>query len=304
MVKFDDTTMTGLSIVIPTFNTAQMTLQCCRAVLASMPESTEVIAADDGSSDGTAELLAREVPAVRVVRLETNRGFAAAANRGVAAAIGRVILLLNSDALVEPGALRALLESFNGDDKLGVAGAQLLNEDGTPQWSGGPTPTLLWMVAVVSGVGPLLRFLPRRNRTGGQQREVDWVSGAAMAFHRDVWKVAGPLDERFRFYCQDIEFCICARDSGWRVRIVPEARVTHKLGGTVAAGRRLQHDPERLWSDLLLWGTVRYGRPWSIGARAVLLTAAWLRILSRSLRRDDTTAALIRGARRLAQMDS
>jgi GT2 family glycosyltransferase len=69
-----------LSIVIPTFNTASMTLACCRAVLASMPEAAEVLVVDDGSTDGTAELLPS---GVTVVRLEVNRGFAVAANRGV-----------------------------------------------------------------------------------------------------------------------------------------------------------------------------------------------------------------------------
>jgi GT2 family glycosyltransferase len=67
---------------IPTYDTASMTLRCCEAVLASMPDSSEVIVADDGSTDGTAELLAREAPTVKMVRLEENRGFAAKANRG------------------------------------------------------------------------------------------------------------------------------------------------------------------------------------------------------------------------------
>src|ERR1700692_336105 len=137
--------MPDLSVVIPTFNTAAMTLRCCRAVLASMPDGTEVIVADDGSSDGTAELLARELPSVRIVRLELNRGFAPAANRGVAVARGRIIVLLNSDAIVEEGALQAILTAFDADPILGVAGARLLNEDHTPQWSGGRTPTLAWM---------------------------------------------------------------------------------------------------------------------------------------------------------------
>ena len=74
--------MPDLSVVIPTYDTASMTLRCCRAVLASMPASSEVIVADDGSTDATAELLTRQAPAVKIVRLEENRGFAAAANRG------------------------------------------------------------------------------------------------------------------------------------------------------------------------------------------------------------------------------
>lgn len=264
-------TMRDLSIVIPSYDTAAMTLSCCRAVLESMPDASEVIVADDGSRDGTAELLAREAPEVQVVRLESNRGFAAAANRGVAVASGRIILLLNSDAVVDAAALRAFLFAFDDDPALGVAGARLLNEDGTPQWSGGRTPTLAWMVGAVSGAGHLARWFRRRAKS---PREVDWVSGAAMAFRREAWS---PFSEQFLFYCQDIEFCLQARSAGWRVRVVEEARVTHGLGRTIAAGNPRRQDRERLRRDLLTWGTSHYGRAWSMLARPLLRAVTVLR---------------------------
>lgn len=300
--------MIPLSVVVPTFNTAQLTLRCCRAALEAMPAEGELIVVDDGSTDGTAELLEREVPAARVVRLEKNGGFAVAANRGVAESRGALVLLLNSDAIVEREALRAFGEAFARDAKLGVAGAALVDEDGTPQWSGGKTPTLLWIAAVVSGAGPALGKLRRRRgrRASEAEREqrdvdvdidVDWVSGAAMAFRREVWNAAGPLDERFRFYCQDLAFCLAARDAGWRIRIVGAARVEHALGATIAAGDALHHDPARLWPDLLDWGRARYGRAWGALARVVLVAAAWGRVALRGFRRD----AVWRGARGLAK---
>ena len=291
-------------MVIPTFNTASMTLRCCRAVLASMPEASEVIVADDGSSDGTAELLAREVPSVRVVRLESNRGFAPAANLGIGVAQGRIILLLNSDAMVPDGALRNLVAAFD-DPLLGVAGARLVNEDASPQWSGGRAPTLPWMIGVVSGAG---RFAGLFRRKAEHRHsclcEVDWVSGAAMAFRPEVWKTAGPLEERFRFYCQDIEFCLRARKDGWRVAIVENALVVHAIGGTVAGDDALRHDPARLWPDLLDWGAAYYGRRWSLAARIVLVTVAWARVAWSAVFRRKQTAALIRGARSLQRSDS
>ena len=294
----------GLSIVIPSYNTARMTLRCCQAVLRSMPDDAEVIVADDGSRDGTAELHQLETPQVRVVRLDINRGFAAAANRGIEAAQGRIILLLNSDTVVETDALHTILASFNADPRLGIAGARLVNPDGTPQWSGGRTPTLKWMIGVVSGAGHLARFFRRAPRSNSG-RDIDWVSGAALAFRRDVWKDAGPLDERFLFYCQDIEFCLRAHAAGWRIRIVEDARVIHELGGTIAAGNPLRHDPERLWPDLLTWGKLHYGRSWSAFAQITLTIVAILRIggriIRRPLRRDATTAALIRATRRLVR---
>lgn len=98
----------------------------------------------------------------------------------------------------------------------------------------------------------------------------DWVSGAAMAFRRAVWRDAGPLSERYRFYCQDIEFCLRARRAGWNVRVVDEARVVHGLGKTL-------RDPKLLRSDLLTWGRAEYGDAWWWLARAALSVAAVFR---------------------------
>src|SRR4029079_8196189 len=156
--------------------------------------------------------------------------------------------------------------------------------------------TLPWMIGVVSGAGRFVGRL-RKKRSLGSGGDIDWVSGAAMAFRREVWDAVGPLSERYLFYCQDIEFCLAARHAGWRVRIVQGARVTHGLGRTVAANNALDHDPERLWPDLLTWGRSHYGKTWGTLARGVLVIAAWLRVAAQPRQR----AALKRAARRLSQ---
>lgn len=277
-------TAPSLSIVIPTFNTAAMTLECCRAALAALPHGGEVIVVDDASSDDTCDLLRANVPEVRVLRLERNQRFAGAANAGVAASRGEIVLLLNSDARLERGAPAAFLAAFAREPRLGVAGAQLLNADGTLQWSGGPVPGLLWLTVMVSGVA---RFLPRRRRDRGARSHVAWVSGAAMAFRRAVWNDAGPLEKRYRFYAQDLAFCMHAHTLGWDVRIVDEARVVHDGGSTVRQWRgvaELPHDPALLWPDLLQWGRSQHGAVWAGAARLLMIAAVLPRIAARRLR--------------------
>lgn len=270
-----------VSIVVPTYNTAAMTLECCRAASSALPHAGELIVVDDASTDGTAVLLDRELPLTRMVRRETRGGFSAAVNSGVAVASGELILLLNSDAILSAEALQALMAAFAEDAGLGVAGARLLNPDGTAQWSGGRLPTLPWLFVLASGVAHVLPRRPTR-----VQRSVEWVSGAAMAFRREVWELAGPLRETFRFYAQDVEFCARAVDAGWKVRIVENAPVVHALGGSVRAGLAgaLTHDPTTLWLDLLAWGRLRHGPFWSANARVMMIAAGSIRVAVRRLR--------------------
>jgi len=272
-----------LSVIIPTYDTAEMTLVCCASVVEGLPAEAEVILVDDASTDGTARRVGEAFPSIVVLRQPVNRGFSASVNAGVAASRGELVVLVNSDTRVAAGTLEAFIRAFDEDAHLGVAGAQLINPDGSLQWSAGPVPTLLWMVVAVSGIARLARPFRRRRDAGG---DVGWVSGAAMAFRRRVWEAAGPLREDFRFYAQDLDFCVRAAGLGWRVRLLPEIRVEHRHGGTIARGSALPYKPELLWPDLLTWGRSAYGEAWARRARRAMIVAAALRsMVQRDFRR-------------------
>lgn len=295
-----------LSIVVPTRDTAALTLACLASIAraggragAGSNWRPEVIVVDDASGDDTVERVQTAHPDVRIVRHEAARGFTVAANAGLAAASGSLLLLLNSDTEIDPGGLDALVAAFAHDPELGIAGAQLRHPDGSAQWSGGRRPDCLWLFAEASGAGRLLASLPvyRRARPLGSDadRDVDWVCGAALALRREVWEAIGPLDEAFALYGQDLDLCSRAGDAGYRIRVLHGFAVRHHHGVTVAriersAGR--QHTP-KLWTDLRHWAGKTYGASYARRATWALTAGGWLRLAGRTL-----VGPAVRGARR------
>jgi GT2 family glycosyltransferase len=282
----------SLAVVIPTHDTRELALRAVASVLreaGSWPGPVEIVVVDDGSRDGTAEALASAAPGVRVLRSEVASGFAAAANRGLAAAAGETLLLLNSDAALRAGALGALAAALAEDPQLGVAGAELYYPDGRRQWSGGREPSIAWFFGMASGLAPWSRALPGRRAGaaghGGYGGRVDWVSGAAMALRREVWSRCGPLDEGYAFYCQDLDLCWAARRAGSAVRVVAGFAAVHHHGATIArrgealAGQRL----DLLWPDLVRCVEKYRGASFARGATVALRAGARLRLAARAL---------------------
>jgi len=286
-----------LSVVIPTHGTRELTLRCLSSLAAAGRSDLEIVLVDDGSRDGTAEAAAL-FPAIQVLRNESPEGFTRAANRGLRAARGGVLLLLNSDTEVEPAGLGALLERFSSQPALGVIGAALHYPDGSPQWSGGDEPSLLWLFGLASGIPPLLARLPLYRRAKpltpeSGPRRAGWVTGAALAIRREAWATAGPLDERFRLYAQDLDLCLRVRQAGWEIEISPEFRVLHHHGATIGAQASAlgRQDPGLLWTDLLRWARKHKGEPWAAKAGRALRWGGLLRLAGRRLARPFLTAS-------------
>lgn len=279
-----------LSIVVTTHDTCELTLRCLDSVRACSPESAEVVLVDDGSRDGTERAVRERHPMVKVVSIAPARGFTVAANRGMAEGRGELLCLLNSDTEMHAGTIPRLLGAFADNPRLGVAGAELRFPDGRPQWSAGRVPTPLWLFVLASGLAGLLERLPgyrrlRPVRTGVRGR-VDWICGAAMTIRREAWHAAGGFDERFRFYCQDLDLCLRLREAGWEIAVVSGAQVTHHGGATI--GRRPgavggQCHPALLWTDLVRWAAKRQGPRGADDSARLLRLGGRLRVGTRRL---------------------
>jgi GT2 family glycosyltransferase len=289
----------SLSIVVPTRDTRELTLRCLASIRDAASDA-ELIVVDDASSDDTAVEVRRRHPGAEFLRNDQQAGFTRTANRGLAAAGGDVLLLLNSDTEVTASGLSALRAAFENDARLGIAGAELRYPDGSAQWGAGREPTRLWLFGQASGLPALLGRLPgyRSIKRPGLDAgaAVQWVSGAAMAFRRDAWKDVGPLDEDYLFYCQDLDICLTAADGGWRVAVVPDFVVTHHHGATISAsgGSAARYHPELMWRDLVRFAGKRGGPEAARAAARALRRGARLRLLARRL------AGTLLGRRRLA----
>jgi GT2 family glycosyltransferase len=273
-----------LSVVIPTHDTRELVLKALGAIAPWIAQGAEVIVVDDGSQDGTTDAIRRAHPRVRVLLSPEARGFTVSANEGLAATTGDILLLLNSDTEADPDTLPAMLAAFEADPRLGAAGAILRYPDGSPQWSGGREPSLLWLFGLTSGLPALLgrirgyrRLRPVGVPAGGR---VDWVTGAAMAIRREAWSAVGPLDTQYKFYAQDLDFCLRLKDAGWHVALVPGWHVMHVGGATIGgtnAGSGHSANKDLLLSDLLTWAEKRHGRRHAAKARWLMRTGARIR---------------------------
>ena len=253
-------------------------------------DALEVVVVDDGSIDDTAPRVRASFPATKVIRVDRASGFTASANRGLRESSGELLFLLNSDTEIEPDTPSRFREAFADDSRLGAAGAALHFADGSPQWSGGVEPTMLWMFALTTGATALLDKVPVYRRlhplNPSCRGPVDWVTGAAMVIRRSAWVEVGVLDERFLFYCQDLDYCMRLRDAGWKVAALPAIKVLHYGGATIsrshgAIGAR--YNPELLWKDLVYFTEKRYGPRRAANVARAMRTGAWLRVLSRRL---------------------
>ena len=220
-----------VSIVIVNFNTRDVTAECIDAILAHRPEARyEIVVVDNASSDGSAEWLEARYPDIRLVRSATNLGWAGGNNLGFRAAHGRFVLLLNSDALVRPGAIDRLASFLDAHADVGGVGGNLLNPDGTFQAGPVGFPTLWQEFLIVTRLGQLLRpSYPARGPLPEPQ-EVDWMSGAFLFLRKKAVAQVGFVDERYFLYSDETDLQYRLKQAGWRIVYLPDVDAIH-LGG-------------------------------------------------------------------------
>lgn len=237
--------MVDLSIIIVSWNTADLLSACLESILAdpqvgieNAPPAgihVEIIVVDSASSDGTPALLAARFPQVILLPQTENVGFTRGNNIGLAQARGRHLLLLNPDTEVSPGALKMMLDYLDAHPDVGILGPHTLNSDGSPQSTRRRFPTLSVGLVESTWLQPLA---PRglldayyvNDVADDAIADVDWVQGSALMARRAVYEQIGGLDEGFIMYSEELDWCRRAKNSGWRIVYLGTARIVHHGG--------------------------------------------------------------------------
>ena len=230
--------MNDIAVIIVNWNAREDLRHCLQSLLTDPKLAVDysVWVVDNASSDGSAGMVASEFPNAHLIVNTENVGFSKANNQAIALTDSRYAFLLNSDAAIHPGALEALVAYADAHPKAGVIGPKVLNPDGSLQFSCRRFPSLgagFFRNTYLGRLFPNNKFARdylMTNFDHAHDVPVDWVSGCAMLLRREMVDEIGALDERFYMYCEDVDLCQRAWDSGREVVYAPSAVVTHAIG--------------------------------------------------------------------------
>lgn len=231
-----------VSIIIVSYNTREMTLECLRSVVAETTVSYELLVMDNNSPDGSAEAIAAEFPDIRVWAETDNHGFAKSNNILCKEARGEYVLLLNPDTIVLDGAIDKLMAFAKARPEAKLWGGKTLFGDGSLNATNCWGRMTLWNVFCrTTGLTAIFKSSAFFNSESygtwdrSEEREVDIVSGCYFLMKRDLWNTLGGFDLSFIMYGEEADLCLRAIDShGARPRITPNSVIVHYGGASEA----------------------------------------------------------------------
>ena len=222
--------MINLSIIILSFNTKKLTLDCVKSIFKVYKKNIEngeieIIVSDNNSKDGTIEEI-EKIKGVKLVKNSENFGFSKGNNLGEKKANGKYILFLNSDTQIKDDGFLRMIDFMDENGKAGILGAKLTNPDGSSQKSCGNFYTLFSLLFTLFGKDLIVRKNPDR------MEKVDWVSGASLMIRKNIFEKIKGFDEDFFMYIEDMELCYRVKKLGFEIYFYPDIKLIHKELGS------------------------------------------------------------------------
>jgi hypothetical protein len=228
-----------MSIVLVCWNNKAYLDPCLKSLYEGNLKNTfDVVVVDNGSTDGSQEMLVEKYPDVKLIQNVGNVGLGKASNQGIHATNGRYILLLNNDTLVNGPALDMLIDFLDSHPKAGAVGGKLLNPDGSFQSGYAPFSTLLEEFLIVTHIGEILWTGYPSHGDSDEIKSTGWLSSACLLVRRVALEQVGPLDESYFIYGDEADLQYRLNKAGWKVYFLPESTIIHFGGRSMDRWKR------------------------------------------------------------------
>ena len=272
-----------ISVVIVSYNTRQITLECLRAVHNNMQDMPfEVWVVDNASTDGSPAAIQMAFPEVHLIKNKQNIGYGTANNQAMKQARGEFFLLLNSDAFLKQGTVNSLINYLRQQPEVAVVAPRIVNPDGSLQLScfRFQSPLRAWLENLwISSIFPDHTVLGNYRRWAhDSDRIVDYVIGACMLVRRKAYEQVGKFDEGFFMYAEESDWQRRMRDKGWKVAFTSSGQVVHLAGASGEA----EKSPKRngyFYESLDYYYLKHYGILGLVSFRLAMMVGCFLRMI-------------------------
>jgi hypothetical protein len=216
-----------VSVIVVNYNGENLLPSCLDSIIGQNYEKLEVVVVDNCSSDGSRDLIRSKYPSALLVEMPTNVGYARAANQGITTARGEVFVLADTDAVLAPDWVRAVVRACRAQGAAIVGGKVYFSNRGRLLYSAGGLVNRKNGLAIMRGWAQTDRGVFDR------EEEVDWATGCSLAFERNVIRRIGFLDTGYETYREDVDFCFRAKRAGLKVLYTPDAVSWHLVSATI-----------------------------------------------------------------------
>lgn len=228
-----------MSVVLVCWNNKAYLDPCLKSLYeGGLKCSFDVVVVDNGSTDGSQQMLAEKYPQVKLIQNAGNVGLGKASNQGIEATNGRYVLLLNNDTIVNGPALDVLVEYLDAHSEAGAAAGKLLNPDGSFQSGYAPFSTLLEEFLIVTHIGELLWPGYPSHGDSNEIKETGWMSSACLLLRRAALEQVGLLDESYFIYGDEADLQYRLNQAGWKVVFLPNSSIIHFGGRSMDRWKR------------------------------------------------------------------
>ena len=217
-----------VSIIILNWNGKEDTIECLESLRKLDYPNYEIIVVDNGSTDGSCEILKKNYPYVKLIENKKNLGVAEGNNLGIYQAKGEYILLLNNDIVVDRDLLKELLTVLESNPGIGIVGPTMYYYDDPKRiWVGGGGK-IYWN----KGEADILRSNEIDNGQFDEITEVDYIASCALLTKKELFEEIGYMDTKYFAYWDETDWCVRALKAGYKVLYVPKAKMWHKVSST------------------------------------------------------------------------